>query len=686
MRSWIVPLTLTAITSSAQAAPLPVVEKVEFQPMVAQAQRLMEALIAAGSPLPAATKAAIESAKDASAIQKALDPHCLAGITINPEQRVKAAMGPALPVLDENGWRVFVVKVANEAGTTAELKVESPHAATIYKKSTGSPSPPQNLKSEELFQKWMDVAFVNRQPMRAELSGLEVEYRLMQIYCADRSLGSSPGSGGRTGPFKREAKLSFNVGQGTQDLGFRSDLDALFTCQPSKAVKIRVVDEDGKPTTAAFEFRDGAGRVYPAQVKRLAPDFFFHPQVYRQDGETVDVPAGDYTVDVTRGPEYLAQKIALSVPAKSAGATLDVRLKRWIDPAKSGWISGDHHIHAAGCAHYEDPTQGVSPKDMVRHAHGEDLKVGCALTWGPCFYFQKRYFTGTTDKLSTDRYLLRYDLEISGWSSHRSGHLVLLRLKDQEYPGTKVLEEWPNLGLSILKWARAQGAVTGPAHSGWGMAVPGTELPNYNIPPYDGIGANEFIMQITHQVPGPDGQLVPAVNFISTVDTPYVYELNPWYHTLNAGFRVRASGETDFPCIYGQRVGLGRVYVKMDNTKKLDYDRWVAGLADGRSYVSDGKSHVMDFKVNGLEVGTRGSELKLDTAGSVTVTAKVAALLPTTPNAEIKKLPYTSKPFWDLERARIGDARRVPLELVVNGVAVARKDVDADGVTCCSRT
>jgi FPC/CPF motif-containing protein YcgG len=36
------------------------------------------------------------------------------------------------------------------------------------------------------------------------------------------------------------------------------------------------------------------------------------------------------------------------------------------------------------------------------------------------------------------------------------------------------------------------------------------------------------------------------------VDTPFVWELNIWYHTLNAGFRTRISGETDFPCIYAR--------------------------------------------------------------------------------------------------------------------------------------
>jgi hypothetical protein len=64
------------------------------------------------------------------------------------------------------------------------------------------------------------------------------------------------------------------------------------------------------------------------------------------------------------------------------------------------------------------------------------------------------------------------------------------------------------------------------------------------MPPFDGIGANEYIVDVTHD----------AVDFISAVDTPAPWELNIWYHTLNCGYRCRISGETDFPCIYGDRV------------------------------------------------------------------------------------------------------------------------------------
>ena len=114
------------------------------------------------------------------------------------------------------------------------------------------------------------------------------------------------------------------------------------------------------------------------------------------------------------------------------------------------------------------------------------------------------------------------------------------------------------------------------------------------------------------------------------IDTPPLWELNVWYHTLNAGFRTRISGETDFPCIYGDRVGLGRSYVRLD---KLSYDGWTEGIRDGRAYVTDGKSHLVDFRVDDRHVGVDGSELRLQQPGTVRVRALVAARLDERPDA-----------------------------------------------------
>jgi hypothetical protein len=654
---------LAASGSIARADSLPIVTDVEFQPLSAQAKRVADALELLGQPLGRDEKTRLEKALDSTggapaikAIQEVLDAHCLVGVEINPESRVKSTQGTALPRLVQNGWSVFLVKVNNQAGVTAELVAQSPHAAPVYRRSSGRAEPKSVIRPAEIVQRWADVAMFSDRPLKKFLSGLALEYRIMQIYSRDAG--------------KREARISFNVGQGSQDLGFRSDVDILFNCEPAVAVVVDVRDEDGRPTMASFIFRDRMGRVYPSPSRRLAPDFFFHPQVYRQSGETVLLPPGSYQVEVGRGPEYIIQSGSITVPRTKTFQTA-FQLKRWIHMAKMGWYSGDHHVHAAGCAHYESPTEGVKPEDMWRHILGEDLDVGCVLSWGPCWYAQKQFFEGKIHPLSTRDYLMRYDIEVSGFPSSHTGHLCLLRLKEDDYPGTTRIEEWPSWDLPVLKWGKSQGGVVGFSHSGWGLKTADNKLPSYEVPPYDGIGANEYIIDVVHD----------AVDFISTVDTPAPWELNIWYHTLNCGYRTKISGETDFPCIYGERVGLGRVYVKLPEGQ-LDFDQWCEGVKLGRSYVSDGRSHLIDFQVNDTAPGVSGSELKLDQPATVKVTAQVAAHLEPAITAEARAIHGRSleeKPYWDLERARMGETRKVPVEVIVNGQAVAKADITADG-------
>ena len=648
-------LFVVVFGNSLSAEQLPVVTNVDVQPLKVHTERLRDALKYLGTPLDESTAQKVESAlaeengaKAVTEIQAALDPLCLAGVNINPESRVKVAMGNAKRELDENGWRLFLVKVHNEAGVTAALQAASPQAAPV-----------PNATSLEGKDRWLEISMFGDRPLSKELNGLALEYRPILLYSRDSG--------------KRAAVIAFNVGQGTQDIGFRNDVALTFDCRPATEVTFDVKDENGKPTTACFEIRDSLGRIYPAQNKRLAPDFFFHPQIYRTDGEKLRLPQGEYTVACTRGPEYLKQEKKITV---GESTKLSFKLDRWVDPAKSGWWSGDHHIHAAGCAHYTKPSEGVHAPDMMKHCLGEDLKVGANLTWGPCFDYQKQFFTGKDSKVSQYPYLLRYDVEVSGFGSHQSGHLCLLRLKEQIHPGGDSKHHWPTLCLNTLKWAQKQGAVAGPAHSGWGLFQSTDQLPTYELPPYDGIGANEYIVDVTHDVEGPNGTTVPAVDFLSMCDTPYVWEMNIWYHTLNCGYRCRVSGETDFPCIYGERVGLGRSYVKLD---KLTYDAWCEGISLGKCYVADGRSHLIDFEVDGTELGTNGSEVRLAKAGKITAKAKVAAYLNEKPDESIRKRSYTEKPYWHVERARIDDSRDVLVELVVNGYPVEKQRIKADG-------
>jgi hypothetical protein len=648
---------------SAWADDLPVENNVELQPLAAQIKRVVEALEILGQPLSLAEKARIDKAIELAdqqagvqALQAIIDPHCLIGIEINPESRVKAAPGPAPARLVQSGWSVFLVKVRNQAGVTAELEAKSPNAEPIYKRSSSSAEPKKSIRPADITERWLDLAMFRDRPLKRELSGLAVEYRIVQLYSRDSG--------------KREAKLSFHVGQGTQDLGFRSDVDILFDCDPAVSVVLDVKDIDGRPTMASFVFRDRLGRVYPSPGRRLAPDFFFHPQIYRKSGESVPLPPGTYQVEYTRGPEYKTQTRTITVPRLTSHHET-FQLDRWIHMAELNWFSGDHHVHAAGCAHYESPTEGVKPEDMWRHILGEDLDVGCVLSWGPCWYAQKQFFEGKIHPLSTSQYLMRYDVEVSGFPSSHAGHLCLLRLKEDDYPGTSRIDDWPSWDLPVLKWGKSQGGVVGFSHSGWGLKTSTDDIPTYEVPNFDGIGANEYVVDVVHD----------AVDFLSTVDTPAPWELNIWYHTLNCGFRTRISGETDFPCIYGDRVGLGRVYVNLEDDR-LDFDRWCQGVKEGRSYVGDGRSHIINFRVGDRSLGEADSELKLAAPSTVSVRSRVAALLDPEPSDDgqaIRRRPLDQKPYWHIERARIGQTRKVPVELIVNAYAVAKAEIDADG-------
>lgn len=686
---------------------------IEPQPLLAQAIRLKEALSFLGSSLTSADEKRLaelqlkpHNQETVKQIQKILDPYCLVTIDINPESRVKVGRGAAKASLIQNGWVSYLVKVNNDAGVTAKLEVQSPNAAApLHAPSFDHQvAEKDKLTAGQVASRFLEMDFYRNRPMHAHLSGLKLEYAILQIYTKDQG--------------SREAELGFNVGQGTQDIGFRNTVNILFAIKPSVKVTLNIKDEDGSPTMASFIITDGIERmlddtvrtiqkadvrigaaqkdwlsifapeegykvpaaltgIYPLPARRVAafdefPDFFFQPQIYRSNGEHVLLPPGKYDVMVTRGPEYVPLKTKLVVPdgVKTHNATF--QLKRWINLAKLGWFSADHHVHAAGCSHYDSPEEGVKPGDMWRQALGEDLQVSAVLAWGPSWYHQKTFFTGKDDPLSTSKNIMRNDVEVSGFPSSHAGHVVLLRLKEDDYPGTKKVEDWPSWTLPVFQWAKSQNAVTGYAHSGWGLEPTSrtNQLPNYVLPKMDGIGANEYIVTVTQNV----------VDFYSAGDTPAPWELNMWYHSLNCGFTTRLSGETDFPCIFDERVGMARSYFKPAG--HLSYDNYVQAIKTGRSYVSEGNSHIIDFSVGGTEPGVGESKIDVRQKQEVKITAKVIANLPevqTEAGAAIAASALTEPPYWHIERSRIGKSRKVRVQLVVNGVAVDSTEITADG-------
>lgn len=698
-------------------------ENVEAQPFLAQAFSVSEALTATGSALPVAAINQLQALKHlpydqktVRKVQEILDPFCLAIIDISPEARVSVMPGLAPPILIQEGWATFLVKVHNQPNVTSKLEVESPNALPISQTYWGERTLEEDsLSIGQIENRFLDISIYRNRPLKPYLSGLKLEYVVIHLYTRGKG--------------KRMAELGFNVGQGTQDIGFRNSINILFDIKPAVKVIFDVKDEDNSPVMSSFIITDDIERfshseitnpsnpwrypwrnwedsdliqpvpvdtipsvnklrgIYPLPAKRLAeidefPDFFFQPQIYRKDGEYVHLSAGKYNVIYGRGPEYYIQQKELIVPEAVDSIKVSFRLKRWIHMAKLGWYSADHHIHAAGCEHYEIPWEGVRPEHLFRQIRGEDLNVGFVLNWGPGWDYQKQFFAGKeVHPLSDQDNILRYDVEVSRFPSSHAGHLGLLNLREDHYPNTTKIEEWPSWTLPVLQWAKDQGGITGYVHTGWGLAPLGREhtrylqeayspkLPNYETPRMDGIGANEYVVTVTHGV----------VDFYGLGNTPIPNELNMWYHTLNSGFRTRISGESDFPCITDEKVGPVRTYAKLDNG--LDFTSYIQAIKNGRSYISDGFSHLINFSANDIMLG-ENSELSVSANSSLHINVKAAALLSETQDgrgAFIASRAPNQQPFWNIERARIGTSRKVPVELIVNGQSVEKQIITADG-------
>lgn len=674
---------------------------------LAQCHRIAEMMRESGQPLPADEEKRLlalwehPTVTSAADTYRILDEYTLMRVRLDRRGIGRCSRGGAIPELVEKGWRAFLVRIENPARLTGQLVlVGSSYVDGVIREGSVqqaniSAGPGNDVPEilyvadqsypDDIVRSWMGYRFGPGTKADPGLIGTTLEYQVLQVYSQTH---------GRKKHFMSACISSLPYFFQAESGGVVLDFD----CLPASTVTLAVRDSDGVGATASLLILDEVGRVYPAPAHRLEPDLGFLSYIYRSDGESVRLPVGQYEVLAWRGPEYRQVRTRLLVPPAGAAASLRISLDRWINPARLGWYSGEHHIHGDGQTYGRVSGFGLTPETMLRQVRGEGLNVGSIVVWGGGYYYQKQFLTGhvysgdsrlpfpeaqrandTSFVLQTsprDREtLIRYDVEQAATSYdplNPFGHLLLLRLKNHDFPNARSLRDWPAWNLPVVQWARAQGGVIGYAHSGLFYGVQTLDLPNYEIPRYN-LGANECLVDVTYGL----------IDFVSGGHDHPTFELNFWYHLLNSGFQIPMIGETDSPYL-GSRPGMGRTYVKLQRNPIGDngYDEWVEGIKSGRLYFGDGRSHLLDFRVNAHLLGE--GPLELSSPAAVVFSAKVAAWLddtPIDPDADLR--PYGVSgggyPYWHLERARIGTTRSVPLELVVNGRAVERREVRADG-------
>jgi hypothetical protein len=637
---------------------------------------------------------------------------CVANAEILAEIELQASSAVKIkPLLDsaelqQAGWRNYQLIIRNPARQAGTLTIGSPNAQPLFSKSSGGERalPENEISSQQVLRSTIELLPEPGLQLTRALSGEPVERRDIQIYTRHQGkleveLVASFVPENTEKPHSGHAVIPFEILPASRvQLVIRDELDrpAFAAITITDGVNRLVLDPAKNPLPANYRYRfamrrpweriweEGAYRnsaspephltgIYPFPARRLPqldpfPDLYFQAQIYRGDGEYIYLPPGRYRVDYNGGPETLSRSREVIIEAQPA-QLLRLDIEPWINMEQLGWFSGDLHVHASGCKHIESPRQGVLPELLLRQARGEGLNVVSVLNWVPGWQEQLPYFGQTYRSGNT---LLHHDMEVSNFPSNAMGHLGLWNLPSPNYPDTARIADWPSWNLPILRWAREKLATTGYLHAGWGMQPhgPQADLPNFALAPMSGIGANDYVVALNEDL----------VDLLGVGDTPPTQELNLWYHTLNSGYRTRIMGESDFPCIYHEKIGIARSYAKLE--EELGFDAYLSALRAGRSYVSDGKSHLIDFTVNGQELGVAGSQIQVRSGDVLNVRARAAAWLPESPSAiemYIAQSDEQRQPAWDIARARIPGSRNVTVELVMNGEAVAAKSIKADG-------
>jgi hypothetical protein len=145
-------------------------------------------------------------------------------------------------------------------------------------------------------------------------------------------------------------------------------LGVAFTGYPAAAadnsrVTITVIEKaTAKPMPARIHLKDSSGK--PHQPKDLP---FWRDHFVCAGEAKLELVAGDYTIEVERGPEFSAHRGEFHVAAGTS-TNITATLDRIVDLAAEGWWSGELHVH-----------RPIADAELLMSA--EDLHVAQFITW-----------------------------------------------------------------------------------------------------------------------------------------------------------------------------------------------------------------------------------------------------------------------------------------------------------------
>ena len=295
-----------------------------------------------------------------------------------------------------------------------------------------------------------------------------------------------------------------------------------------------------------------------AEGYALQPDGSF----YVDGSFDVRLPAGAYSVKVSKGFEYVPRTDSVSVGA-GASALREYRMDRWADMPARGWYSSDDHIHLRR-----------SPGDdrsIVRWIAAEDIHVGNLLQMGDFWstYFSQYAFG------EAGRYEEAGRILSSGQEEPRTpeiGHTISLgarefvRMSRDYYSFDRLFDRVHELG-----------GVTGFAHQGMSFhGYRGMALNTLR-------GKTDFLELAQFCVP--EGPLATE----------------HYYRFLDLGYKLTALAGSDFPWCGPKFAQIGNARFTRTRAGRSHIERWFAAMQAGHTFVTTGP--MLFLTVNGKMPG-----------------------------------------------------------------------------------
>ncbi len=290
------------------------------------------------------------------------------------------------------------------------------------------------------------------------------------------------------------------------------------------------------------------------------------------------LPPGRYTLTAERGHEYLPA--VHEVVVGDAPVEVSLRLVRWIEMAGQGWYSGDTHVHRS---------LAELPLAML----AEDLNIAFPIT----------YWVHRAGDVPTENNLVpgsrpapevmcvdathiiwpintEYEIVQVGGRQHTLGAVLILGHRTPLRIGVPPVAD-------LARAAAEDGALIDLEKHAWPWSL---MLASVLKPELFEL-ANNHVWRTQFGFREWYAEMAPAYMQLDMPQGMFSewgwidFGFQTYYALLNCGLRMQPTAGTAAG-VHPVPLGFGRVYVQLDGP--LDHKRWLAGLRQGRSFVTTG--------------------------------------------------------------------------------------------------